>query len=1106
MLFTDLVGSTAMRQELGDDRADELRRHHDRIVRESLTAHGGTEVKATGDGFMMVFGASAEAIAAATELQRAVLRFNRRSPAPLALRIGISAGDVVWERGDCFGTPVVEASRLCDAAEGGQVLAADVVRILAGSRGGHSQRFVAVGALTLKGLADPLPAVEVTWEPDPAADSGDEGIFPLPAALAGTETVAFVGRQDERLLLANAWKHARSGERQVVLISGEPGVGKTRLAAETARLAYEQGAIVLLGGCDDDLAIPYQPFVEALDAYVARCPADQLADQLGGDGGRGGELARLLPRIAQKVSGLPEPLRAEPETERFHLFEAVRDFVASISATTPLVLVFDDIHWAAKPTLLLLRHLVRLDPRHDLPLLVLATYRDTELGRDHPLADVLADLRREPAVERVALKGLSADDVDSFVEAAAGHNLDEEGHRLARAVHAETEGNPFFVGQVLRHLVESGSLRNVDGRWEATPGARIGIPEGVREVIGQRLSRLSPSANSVLAAAAVVGREFDASLLAALELDREEVVLDALEEAEQSRLIHGVAARPGRYTFAHALVRSTLYDELSTVRRLRLHRNVAETLAAASGPADTHAEEVARHYCECAPLGEEENAVRHGTRAARRALERLAYEEAAAWFERVLAVLDPDRVDVDTRAGLLIEMGRAQYCAGDVAAARGPLEEALTLARGARRPELFTLAALALGGRRGWTEAGVVDESLIDHLEEALTMLPPGDSPLRAQAAARLASELYFRAGEHERRMQLALDAVAMARRCADPDALAAVLVSAVFGRWVPDSARERIGLAREIVALSEESGDLEIAVNGWGWVHTALFELGDLDGVRAAQSRIDALAEQLRMPVIWWMAGVKGAALALFEGRIDESAALMDAAYEQGQRAQLTTALQMFGVAQMDLAHLRGEVETLAPLAHALADEYPSIPAWRAGEAFVHAEAGNLADARRAFEVLAADDFATIPRDANWHPGVCVLACVAEFLGDAARGAVLYDLLLPYADDFIIAGTPAVCFGSGHWALGLAAAAAGRLDTAVDHLAIAVERNEAAGSPGWTARARMDLARVLARRRQPGDDDTQRAGALLSACLAVCGQYGFPGLAARAEAVRSEL
>ena len=346
VVFTDLVDSTSLRQDLGDDRADEIRREHDQIVRRATSEHGGTEVKALGDGFMLSFHAAAEAVAAAIAVQQGVAQFARRSAVPVSVRIGASAGDVVWEDGDCFGTPVVEASRLCDFAVGKQIVVSDVVRLLAGSRGDH--HFSPIGPVDLKGLSSSVSASEVAWEA-PA----DEGIA-LPGALRAGENRRFVGRVAARDQLTSAWKDVATGARRVALISGEPGVGKTRLAAEVARAAHTEGATVLYGRCDEELGVPYQPFFEALRPYVGACSPDELAEQVAP---HGGDLARLLPQIAERVPDLPDPLRADPETERFRLFEAITSFLTRMGSAHAVVLVLDDLHWAAKPTLLLLRHL-----------------------------------------------------------------------------------------------------------------------------------------------------------------------------------------------------------------------------------------------------------------------------------------------------------------------------------------------------------------------------------------------------------------------------------------------------------------------------------------------------------------------------------------------------------------------------------------------------------------------------------------------------------------------------------------------------------------------------------------------------------------------------
>ncbi len=403
---------------------------HDRLIGEAIEGHGGRLVKHLGDGVMATFAGAADAVAAAVRIQQMLDRYNRSGAAlePLRVRVGLSAGDVAIEDDDCFGTPVIEAARLCAAAAGGQVLVNDVVRWLAGTSGGHV--FRPHGALTLKGLADPVPTSEVAWEPliDPA--------LPLPALLSQAGRI-FVGRDDELDRLRRLWKETVAGDRRVALLAGEPGIGKTRLAIEMAVAAQEAGGVVLAGRCDEDLGVPYQPFVEALRHYITHAADRRL-------GRHAGELARLVPELPKIVGGLPEPLRSDPETERYRLFDALAAWLADVSAEAPVLLVLDDLHWAAKPTLLLLRHVLRwADP---IRLLVVVTYRDSDIGRGHPMSDFLADLRREAGVERLAVSGLDTPAVAAFIESAAGHRLDSDDEReLPRVVWRETEGNPFFV-------------------------------------------------------------------------------------------------------------------------------------------------------------------------------------------------------------------------------------------------------------------------------------------------------------------------------------------------------------------------------------------------------------------------------------------------------------------------------------------------------------------------------------------------------------------------------------------------------------------------------------------------------------------------------------
>lgn len=1088
VLFTDLTGSTEIRRTLGDDRADELRRRHDEAVRSAAAEHHGETVKGTGDGLMIVFQAAAQAVAGAVEIQQAVHRLNgeRGLDVALSVRVGLSAGDVAWDDADCFGTAVVEAARLCDAAGGGRILVSEVVRLLAGSRGGHV--FESVGTLDLKGLG-PMAAHEVVWTPPPRSAAAA-----LPSTLTGADsTLPLVGRVAEREQLTSAWKTAMEGVPQVVLVGGEPGVGKTRLVGDLVRRAHAGGAAVLFGRCDEELGVPYQPFAEAIATFAADTTDDALASTFGR---AGADLARLVPSLSARLPGLAEPLRADAETERYRLFEAVTKLLTSAAEHAPVVLFVDDLHWAARPTLLLLRHVVR--HRGTAPMLIVATYRDTDLGRGHPLSEALADLRREPDVVRVVLRGLAEDEVVELVSSAAGHALDEGAVRLAREVHAETEGNPFFIGQVLRHLVETGAVQDVDGRWIVSPHRAVGIPEGVREVVGKRLSQLGADTNAVLSVAAVIGREFDGSLLIkASGLDSERV-LDAMEEAETSRLVVALDGRDDRRTFAHALVRSTLYEEIPTTRRLRIHRRVAEALTERAARGVPCLDQLAHHSCEAAGLGDVDAALRWSRAAAGEAFERLAYEEAASWYKRAIDVLDPDDPSsVPARTELRTAMARSLRAAGSVEASRAAALLAVEEARACGRPDLFAEAGLVIAGDRGWSEAGLVDHQLVAILEECLDLLPAEvDSPLRAMALARLASELYFNAAEHDHRQALTTEAVAMVERLDDLDATVYVLGCALWGAWIPENAAERRERALHIIELARRSGNLYHELTGTIWLAVSLLELGDGPAFRAAIMREEALAGELRQPEWLWISGVHRGAVALMEARLDDAQVLMDEALRIGGLLGSETVLQMYGVQMMAMTQARGDPAVLEPTFLAMVERYPLIPAWRCGLAYLYREIGQLDEARTVYEPLAERNFADIPRDANWTVGIALAAAVCSSLDDAPRAQVLYDLLTPIQDQAVVMGLPADCTGSVHGTQALLAATLGRWDDASRHFSMAQVANERMGCRSGGIIWSFEWGQLLGR-RGPGEADATLARGLLADARDAAQAVGMTRIAA---------
>ena len=404
-------------------------------------------------------------------------------------------------------------------------------RAVAHLAGGRGHAFTAVGALELKGLPEPLQAVEVLWEPVLAST------IALPERLRELPATSYVGRVAERERLSELWGQASEGSLRLALISGEAGVGKTRLATHLALEAHGQGATVLYGRCDEDLAVPYQPWAQALGHLVKEAPQALLDAHLER---HGGDLARLVPALGDRVDELPSPRQSDPETERYLLYAAAAGLLDGAAEEEPLLLILDDLHWADSPTLSLLRHVVTAGS--SIPVMVVGTYRDSDLSRDHPLTALLADLHREEGGERMKLTGLQSEDVLALMEALAGQEFDEDGSALAREITRETAGNPFFAVELLRHLAESGAIvRQEDGRWRLVGDlAELGLPQSVREVIGRRVERLGSDARAALSAAAVIGRDFDLDLLLAVLEFPETRLLDLLDSGGR-----GVAAEGG---------------------------------------------------------------------------------------------------------------------------------------------------------------------------------------------------------------------------------------------------------------------------------------------------------------------------------------------------------------------------------------------------------------------------------------------------------------------------------------------------------------------------------------------------------------------------------
>jgi hypothetical protein len=908
-----------------------------------------------------------------------------------------------------------------------------------------------------------------------------------------------VGRAAEQALLARAWTRVKAGERQVLLVSGEPGIGKTRLVTETARAAHADGGTVLLGSCDEDVGLPYRPFVEALRHYVVHAPQDVLAAHVRA---HKGELVRLVPELAERVPDLPKPQVAEAETERYLLFEAATGLLSAGSEQQPIVLVLEDLHWAGTPELLLLKHVVRSSmPRH---LLVLATYRESELTRTHPLTAVLADLHRETNVERIALHGLDDAAVVALVTATAGHDLAQNGVALAHALHAETEGSPFFIGEILRHLAESGAIFQEGGQWTFKGDvAGLGIPEGVKQVIGRRLTRLSEPTNKVLSLASVIGRQFDLALLTRLGELSEDATLDALDEAIAAGLVAEVPRNPDHFSFSHALIRATLYEELSAARRARLHRRVGEALEELTGTdPSARIDELAHHWLAATQVSDQAKAVRYARQAGERALAGLAFEEAAAHYERALAVLEPrDRDGERLRCDLLLALGDAQRRAGN-AEYRETVAKAVEVARALGDGERLALATIGHARPGGYfANANTVDQGLIALYEEANRGVADADTIVRARIMAQLAVELIYHP-QRDRRLELVHEALAVARKAGDRHGLAAVLNSALFAINDPMTLQQRRVLSAELSELAREVGGLELqhfaANHGVG----VLLESGDIGGAERALQLFQRTARELRQPFYEWQAQLARAMWAIMRGEPDAEQEAF-AALEIGTAGGQPDAAMLSGVQLYMIRADQGRLVELTDAVRTNVAAMPHISPWRASLTLLYCETDRLAEAREEMATLSAGGF-SFPLNWAWVAGMRGLADACEQTGDAAAAAILYEQLRPVADQVYTLCNVLLCCGSFHYPCAVLAACLRRWAEAEHHCEAAMAMNERLGARPWVVRTRRAWASMLLDRNAPGD--AARARDLIAAGRAEAEQLGMARELVRFERLRERM
>ena len=928
--------------------------------------------------------------------------------------------------------PSAATRALADVLRGAEPDAAGATRADAAAGG-------VAGVAAAHGVASPSPGAA------PGVASPPRTPLALPDALARPEHAPLVGRDEQLRALRAAWARAGAGAAAVVTLEGAAGSGKTRLLSELGAELRDAGVLVLAGRCREDGAVAFAPFTEALRPYVATAAA--LPDWVAG------ELARLLPELTPDAAA-PE---GDPRDARHRLLEAVAAVLGQAAREGPVLLVVEDLHWADPATLQMLAHVVWTVGWA--PLLVAGSIRDEDAGVP-ALQDLLGELVRARRITRVPVGGLAEAEVARLAGAWLGP---ETAVDLAQVVHARTGGNPLFVEEVVRHLVETHP-----GATGAALAVAAGtdVPAGVRAVIDRRLARLPELAGTAVRVGAVAGEDFALADVASACETSDVAVAEALEAVVAAGLVDEPGAA-GRYRFAHALVRGAVLAWAGPTRRALAHRQLADVIATLPAERrEPRVGELARHLLDARPLAEPDEAARWALRAAAQALRGLAYEDAAAVLVRAAdADLDPA-----LRAEVLLALGDAQLRAGDAAAAQRAHREAAEAARALGAPELLARAALGAAGLT--VSVSPIRPEVRALLEEALAATPE-DAPLRPVLLARLAIERYYEAPVTVRE---ALSAAALAGgRSRGGRALLEALNARHVALWNPAHTEERLAIADELIDVATEQGDREAQLQGINWRVADLLELGAMDALRAAVADHERLAAALRLPGYLWYGPLWRAMLALMGDRPDEAEQHRAVGLAMATRAQDANGELLFTTQRLGIAAARGSIgeEDHALIRRRLEDS-PAVGAWLTALALRAHSVGDLDGTQDALDRGTAL-VPAMPLDANWLYTLTGLGAIAARLGDERAAATIYPRLLPYAGRIVSIARGSYCTGSAQLAVGVLAATLGERDAAVEHLEAAVARNEAIGAVFHAAAARGALAQVGAPHDAPPDAAYER-------------------------------
>lgn len=930
---------------------------------------------------------------------------------------------------------------------------------------------------------------------------------------ASTRRSSFVGREGELSDLGSIWGKARRGSTALVTISGEPGIGKTRLAAELVQRAERDGALVGWGGCWSGEAAPsLYPWAQVIETLAAKIDGELLSRALSG---RKSEIARLVPALAGRGSEKDGEAREGPDVlgaGRFVAFSAVHGFLAQISAVHPVLVVLDDLQWSDQASTELLGFLASTTA--SLPIMVVGAYRHGTLAKDERGKKVIAMLAA--AGRQIELDGLNSEEVarllDEMLEREAGRRLSEE-------IRALTGGNPFFIRELAGHDRGRGLERS------AVEKGTVTVPKRVEQLVRGYFDELSAECRAILEEASVVGRDLDLHLLSRIRSDeggRWEVIFGALDEALVSGLLSGTPSVELGYRFPHAIVREVIYEGISTERRAVLHGRVAAALEHLhSRELGRHAAEISYHFRRAPQAASPTRIARYLEEAGKEALDTGGYSDATEHFEAALGYLERPDGDLaaddavesplaTARTRLLIQLADALYGAGRPEQARAACLRAAELARQAGDARQFGRAAHGYSYNTWWRGPGGGSAQSRALLEEAVAMVPENHRNLRIKLLGALTGEMVGLGERCDDVAAVAGQVMALGEDSNDPAALGYALGYYLLTLSTPGDLQERLDVSERVISVAGRTGYRMLEFWARLFRSWSLLGLGRLADLEEEVGRIARLNEHAPHPVISWLHTSLEIMLGLDRGSLERVSELIPKEFEQGMLVDEREAQVHYAGHEPFRLLYAGDLEQVEQLLGAAASAYPEYRLTAAGHSYVLAKQGKVEEARAVLARLVGrhgQGLAEVPRDSVWAMTLALLGDAMRWGGSVTHAARAYELLLPLSGQNLTAGIALYSGGPVDRALGNLALCMGRKDLSAEHFEAALAMVQATGSRGPEIWVRSDLAGMLVDRNQAGDG--ARAVEMIEAAERAAGDIGAStvafipeGLRERAEAL----